>query len=86
MKEKARIVFWPVGLFILAAWIIGCENIDLHMSEAEMMYRTKCSSCHRVIEPGEYNMQEWTDYVDRHGSGLNAKEKGLVLEHLGFGE
>ncbi len=67
------------GLFTL---VYGCQNIAVEMSDSEMLYRAKCSSCHNVIAANRYDQEKWSLYIDEYGKKMTNDEKRIVLEYL----
>jgi hypothetical protein len=78
-KKFLLLLFGAVGLFIS---IHGCQSMAVQMSDGEKMYRTKCSSCHNIIEPGRHDRRTWGKYVDGYGRKMTIEEKRLVLQYL----
>lgn len=52
------------------------------MSDGEKLYRSKCSSCHNIIEPNRHDGETWRKYVEEYGKNMTAKEKLLVMRYL----
>jgi cytochrome c5 len=78
-KKFLLLMFGAVGLSIS---IHGCQSVAVQMSDGEMLYRAKCSSCHNIIEPNRYNNETWQKYVDEYGKKMTIEEKQLVLQYL----
>ncbi len=78
-KKLLFLLFWVVGLLIL---VYGCQNMAVKMSDGEMSYRAKCSSCHNIIAPSSYDKEKWHLYIDKYGQEMTAKEKRVVLQYL----
>ena len=34
------------------------------ITEGKSLYETKCNKCHELHNPGKYNEQQWTKYLD----------------------
>lgn len=62
--------------------VYGCQNMTAKMSDSEMLYRAKCSSCHNIIAPNKYNEEQWHIYIDKYGQKMTDEEKQAVLEYL----
>ena len=77
-----KLFFWFVGMASLIMLVYGCQNMAVQMSNGEKLYRAKCSSCHRVIEPVEHGEEEWRQYVDKYGKKMTDEEKRIVLGYL----
>ncbi|MHC4174876.1 MAG: FMN-binding protein [Planctomycetota bacterium] len=52
------------------------------MNDSEVLYRKNCSSCHALIEPGRFDREEWSTYVNKYGKKLTFEEKPLLLDYL----
>lgn len=71
-------------LALLAA-VAACSSAPSRpMSAEERLYRAKCTSCHRVYEPGE--RQDWPRVVDKmqaeKKTHLNEDERAQILAYL----
>lgn len=60
----------------------GCQTMAAKMSDGEMLYLAKCSSCHNIIAPSSYDKEEWRLYVNKYGQEMTAEEKRIVLQYL----
>jgi hypothetical protein len=80
MGNKLFLCF--IGIAGLIILVYGCQNMAVQMSGGEKLYRAKCSSCHRVIAPGDHDEEEWRLYVDKYGKKMTDEEKKVVLEYL----
>ncbi len=78
-KKLLLLLFGAIGLFTS---IHGCRSMVVQMSDGEKLYRSKCSSCHNIIEPGRHNNETWKKYVDEYGEKMTIEEKQLVLQYL----
>ena len=52
------------------------------MSPAEVLYRAKCSSCHRLLKRQGYDDKQWSRHIHKYGKRMTAQEKELLLEYL----
>jgi hypothetical protein len=46
------------------------------------VYRWKCTSCHRLIDPSERDAETWRRAVERFGARLSAEERAAITEYL----
>ena len=79
---EKKLLLWlsgAVGLFML---VYGCHNMATEMSDGEILYRAKCSSCHNIIAPSRYDKEKWHLYIDKYGQKMTDGEKELLLEYL----
>ena len=76
-KKLLLLVFVAIGLFML---INGCRSMMMEMSDGEKLYRSKCSSCHNIIEPNLHDKETWQKYVEEYGKKMTIDEKRLVLQ------
>ncbi len=80
MKKKLLVwLFVSVGLFML---VYGCHNMVTEMSDSEILYRAKCSSCHNIIAPASFGKEKWHLYIDKYGQKMTDEEKRMVLQYL----
>ena len=80
MKKKLLLwLFVVIGLIIL---VDGCNDMVAEMSDGEMLYRSKCSSCHNIIAPGRYDEEKWRLHMDEYGQKMTDEEKRTVLQYL----
>ena len=56
--------------------------VMVEMSEGEKLYRSKCSSCHNIIEPNRHKEETWQGYIEEYGKKMTVDEKRLVLQYL----
>ncbi|UCG57177.1 MAG: hypothetical protein JSU70_20210 [Phycisphaerales bacterium] len=80
MKKNILISLLLVtGLFL---FVNSCGQMMTDMTDAERLYRAKCSSCHAIIEPNRHDEETWRLYVDRYGKKMTDEQKQTVLQHL----
>jgi cytochrome c5 len=77
-----KLFLWFIGMASLFVLVYGCQNMAVQMSDGEKLYRAKCSSCHRVIAPGDHEEEEWRLYVEKYGKKMTDEEKRIVLGYL----
>jgi hypothetical protein len=70
------------ALLVLAA---ACSSAPSHpLSQEERLYRAKCTSCHRMYEPGE--RKDWPAVIDRmqaeRKTHLSEEERAQILLYL----
>ncbi len=68
-----------MALFML---VYGCQNMAVKMSDGEMLYKAKCSSCHNIIAPSRFNRDIWLRYIEKFGGKMTDEEKLVVLRYL----
>ena len=73
---------WAALLPLLA---LACSSAPSHpLSQEERLYRAKCTSCHRIYEPGE--RQDWPAVLDRmqaeRKTRLTEEERAQILQFL----
>ena len=72
------------GLALLAACSTGAPRGP--MSDGERLYRAKCTSCHRVYEPGEQTPAQWGATLDKMVAlkkvTLTPEERAQILQYL----
>ncbi len=84
MQEKLlRWLFAAVGLCTL---VYGCHNMAAKMTYGERLYRAKCSSCHNIIAPSQFDQVTWQLYIDKYGEKLTNQEKETLLQYLAGSE
>jgi len=82
-----KLLLWLVGAVGLFALVYGCQNMAAEMSEGQVLYHAKCSSCHNIIEPSRHNKETWDIYLSKYGQKITAEEKQLLLHYLtGLGQ
>ena len=77
-----KLLLWFFGTGTLFTLIYGCHNMAKEMSDGEILYRAKCSSCHNIIEPGHCDKEKWLRYIDKYGQQLTTEERQMVLQYL----
>ena len=83
IKKYLFLILATAGILIL---IHGCQSMAVQMSDGEKLYRSKCSSCHNIIEPKQHDEETWQKYVYEYGKKMTSEEKQLVLQYLGGSE
>ena len=63
-------------------FVYGCAMMAKPMSDGQVLYRSKCSSCHNIIAPSRYDKEDWQLYLDKYGQKMTDEEKRAVLEYL----
>ncbi len=61
----------------------GCGVRQLNLEDPEdlaRLYQRRCGSCHALIAPGEYSMDDWPLWLDEFGprSGLTERERSYL--------
>jgi len=87
MKRLLALAIWPLFVLpILLAGGLGCESggqlKSSKMSPGEKLYRARCASCHRLIDPKSQTDDEWPEYVEQYGKKLNTADQALILSYL----
>ena len=52
------------------------------INDGEVLYRKNCSSCHTLIEPDQFDREEWNTYVKKYEKKLPLEQKQLLLDYL----
>ena len=60
------------------------SKVTLEVSSGEKLYRSKCRTCHTLIEPKKFKDEEWKTFVEKYGSRvhLSVEEKEKILKYL----
>ena len=91
MMNKSRHpfrVFWLLaGLAggLLQLYIVMCGRSTpaaVSSSPGKSLYNAKCSSCHRLLPPGDYPADTWRDYVYKYGKRLPEVDRQRILDYL----
>lgn len=77
-----KLLFWLFGAVGMSILVYGCQRMAVKMSDGEILYRAKCSSCHNIIAPSRYNKEKWYLHVDKYGQKMTAEEKRTLLQYL----
>jgi hypothetical protein len=80
-KINMKAVVFVLAL-ILPAFMAATEQCEGKSQEPGTLYRTKCSSCHRVYPLKEHTYQVLKEDVATYGKGLNDDERQKLLEYL----
>jgi hypothetical protein len=80
MKKRLYIYFFA---FLTTLSILhGCQSLAKDFSASEILYSSKCSACHNLIEPGRFGYETWSVYIEKYGKEMTDKEKQLLLDYL----
>ena len=82
MSHIKKCSLWLLGIVGLLTAIYGCSSASKNMSSGEVLYRSKCSSCHNTIAPAEHDSESWRLYVNKYGQDMTSGEKEKVLQYL----
>ncbi len=79
-----KLLIWLLGAVGVLTFVCSCYNNNRtkEISASEMLYRGKCSSCHNLIGPGQFDSEKWNTYIDKYGKKMTAEEKELLLGYL----
>ena len=80
--QKIKITVWPFAIVLIFIWLFGCQNTAVEMSDSQILYSAKCSSCHNLIPPDRHDRPTWSEYIDKYGQKLTAQEKDELLLYL----
>ncbi|MGZ6143902.1 MAG: hypothetical protein ACXWLM_11230 [Myxococcales bacterium] len=67
--------------------VVACSGAPSRpMSSGELMYRAKCTSCHRAYEPHEQMPERWSKTIDKMEAEkkvhLSPEERAEILGYL----
>ena len=73
---------------ILAVACLACSGAPSRpMSEAERLYRAKCTSCHKAYQPRERSREGWSAVLDKMEAEkkvhLAPEDRAEILGYLG---
>lgn len=73
-------------VLISAMFLIGCvattKQVNAQAQDTDLLYRAKCTACHRLYPAQNYTYQKFQIYVARYGRGLSDEERQRLLEYL----
>ena len=74
-----------IAALLLAAAALACSSAPSRpMSEGERLYRSKCTSCHRVYEPSDRS--DWPRVIDKMEAEkkvrLGPEDRAEILTYL----
>ncbi len=70
------------SLMFLFGYIAAAKQVNAEEQDPDLLYRAKCTACHRIYPPLKYTYQKFQDYVARYGRGLSDEERRRLLEYL----
>jgi hypothetical protein len=79
VKKSLIWLFGPVGLLMI---VHGCHNMAREMNEGAILYSSKCSSCHNLIEPNRFGKEKWHLYIQKYGQKMTIEQKQVLLNYL----
>lgn len=87
MFKKNRLVL-SLWVFILSIilLLVGCAgSLDKGpWTQGQRLYRAKCRSCHKLINPKKHSDEEWKVFVEKYSekSNLTESERRQILQYL----
>ncbi len=79
---RIRLLIRLSGAIAAGLLFYGCGQMAAEMSVGEKLYRSKCSSCHNVIEPHRFEKERWREYIEKYGRKMVSDEKRMLLDYL----
>jgi cytochrome c5 len=80
--------FFISELLFIFTLILACgtnvSKVTPEVSSGEKLYRSKCRTCHTLIEPKKFKDEEWKTFVEKYGSRahLSVEDKEKILKYL----
>ncbi|MDP3788974.1 MAG: cytochrome c [Candidatus Omnitrophota bacterium] len=71
-----------VSVMYVFSCMAAAKQADAEERDPDLLYRAKCTACHRVYPPRKYTYQKLETYVTRYGKGLSDEERRRLLEYL----
>ncbi|MDP3790904.1 MAG: cytochrome c [Candidatus Omnitrophota bacterium] len=71
-----------VAIMILFGCAAATKQLNAQARDPDLLYRAKCTACHRLYPPQDYTYQKFQVYVTRYGSGLSDEERPRLLDYL----
>lgn len=73
-------------VLVFAMLLFGCMNMTKQVNavtrDPDLLYRAKCTACHRLYPLQNYVYQKLQIYVARYGKGFSDEERQSILEYL----
>ena len=70
------------SMMFLFGCIAATKQLNAEAQDTDLLYRAKCTACHRLYPPQNYTYQKSQAYVARYGKGLSDEERQRLLEYL----
>ena len=71
-----------VSIIILFGCMTATKQLYAEARDPDLLYRAKCTACHRVYPPRNYTYQKFQVYITRYGGGLSDEERQRLLDYL----
>ena len=75
-----------IVVLVFVMFLFGCmaatKQVNAEARDPDLLYRAKCTACHRLYPPRNYTYQKSQAYVARYGRGLSDEERRRLLEYL----
>ena len=81
-KEDNLKVVVLVSAMSLFGFMAATKQVDAEARDSDLLYRAKCTACHRLYPPQNYTYQKFQAYVTKYGRGLSDEERQRLLEYL----
>ncbi len=72
------------NLSFILLFVIGCNSTMISTDKREILYREKCSGCHRLYSKNEFSKEEWESKLPEmyQNANLSPDEEKLLNEFL----
>lgn len=79
-----RYLFGGLIIFFLSSCSSSVERRDTKFPVGQKLYLSKCSSCHRLYDPGEFTPSQWDTilFSMRKKAKTSPEEEAEILKFL----
>ena len=74
------------AVLVFIMLMFGCmgtiRQVNAAARDKDLLYRAKCTACHRLYQPQKHTYQKLQTYVIRYGKGLSDEERRRLLDYL----
>ncbi len=72
------------NLIFILLFVIGCTSTMVSTDDREILYKEKCSGCHKLYLKSDFSKEEWENKLPQmfQEANLNEEEKKLIYDYI----
>lgn len=71
-----------VSAMLLSGCMAAAKPVFAEAQDPDLLYRAKCTACHRLYPPRKFTYQKFEAYITKYGKNLSDEERQGLLDYL----